>query len=560
MKSTIKKLLVGPVVILLAAATFAADTNLPAIIPLPQQMELRAGVFRLAPDTEIFASYASRQTARQLAARLRTGTGYPLKVVAKWGANRAVTNAILFTTRDASTNLGAEGYELTVADNSVVVRAPTPAGLFYGAQTLLQLLPPKIFSTNQVANGDWQMPCVHIEDWPRFKWRGLMLDVSRHFFTKSEVETILDAMALHKLNVFHWHLTDDQGWRIEIKKYLRLTQISAWRAGVGFGLDSNSTTAYAPDGRYGGYYTTADIREVVKYAAARHITIVPEIEMPGHSMAALAAYPQLSATSGPFTVPLHGGDYHGTYNPANDETFKFLNTVLAEVFQLFPGRYVHIGGDEVPNDAWKNNPECRALMQREGLKNKEELQSWFTKRIEKFVSENGKTLIGWSEIRQGGLPQNAVLMDWKGGAMEAASAGHDVVMSPTAFCYLDFYQSSNFLAEPRAAIWSRPLTLPKVYSFDPMPTNLPPQLQSHILGAQCNLWTELVPNLKHAEYMIFPRECALAEVVWSDQNSRDWNDFQSRLKVDEQRLDELGVNYRHDPARPTSANSSTSGN
>jgi len=394
MKSTIKKLLVGPVVILLAAATFAADTNLPAIIPLPQQMELRAGVFRLAPDTEIFASYASRQTARQLAARLRTGTGYPLKVVAKWGANRAVTNAILFTTRDASTNLGAEGYELTVADNSVVVRAPTPAGLFYGAQTLLQLLPPKIFSTNQVANGDWQMPCVHIEDWPRFKWRGLMLDVSRHFFTKSEVETILDAMALHKLNVFHWHLTDDQGWRIEIKKYPRLTQISAWRAGVGFGLDSNSTTAYAPDGRYGGYYTTADIREVVKYAAARHITIVPEIEMPGHSMAALAAYPQLSATSGPFTVPLHGGDYHGTYNPANDETFKFLNTVLAEVFQLFPGRYVHIGGDEVPNDAWKNNPECRALMQREGLKNKEELQSWFTKRIEKFVSENGKTLIG----------------------------------------------------------------------------------------------------------------------------------------------------------------------
>jgi len=548
MKSTINKSLAGPVILLLAATAFGADTNLPAIIPLPHQVEVRAGIFRLTPDTKIIASFASRQTAGQLATQLRTSTGYPLKVVVKWRANRAVPNAIVFTTRNANTNLGAEGYELTVATDSVIVRAPTPAGLFYGAQTLRQLLPPQIFSTNPVANVDWQMPCVHIEDWPRFKWRGLMLDVSRHFFTKPEVEAILDAMALHKLNVFHWHLTDDQGWRIEIKKYPRLTQISAWRAGIGFGLDPKSTTAYGPDGRYGGYYTQADIREVVKYAAARHITIVPEIEMPSHAMAALAAYPQLSSTPGPFTVPLKAGDHHGTYNPADAETFKFLDTVLGEVFQLFPGKYVHIGGDEVPNDAWKNNPACQALMQREGLKNKEELQSWFTKRIERFVNANGKTLVGWTEILQGGLPQNAVLMDWKGGALEAADAGHDVVMSPSAFCYLDFYQSSNLLAEPKAAIWSPPLTLPEVYSFDPIPTNLPPQLQSHILGAQANLWTEWVPNIKHAEYMIFPRECALAEVVWSDQNSRDWNDFQSRLKVDEQRLDYLGVNYRHDPA------------
>jgi len=556
MKYAIKKSLAGSILLFLGATALAADTNLPAIIPLPQQMELRAGVFRLAPDTKIVANFASRQTARQFAAQLRESTGYPLKVSAKWGANRAVPDAILFTTGNVKTNLGAEGYELTVATHSVVVRAPTQAGLFYGAQTLLQLLPPEIFATNTVTSADWQMPCVQIEDWPRFKWRGLMLDVSRHFFTKSEVETILNAMALHKLNMFHWHLTDDQGWRIEIKKYPRLTQISAWRAGVGFGLDPASTTAYGPDGRYGGFYTQADIRDVVKYASARHITIVPEIEMPSHAMAALAAYPQLNSTRGPFTVPLQAGDLHGTYNPANDETFKFLDTVLAEVFQLFPGKYVHIGGDEVPKDAWKNNPSCQALMQREGLKNKEELQSWFTKRIEKYVNANGKTLIGWSEILQGGLAQNAVLMDWKGGAMEAASAGHDVVRSPTAYCYLDFYQSTNYVAEPRAAIWGGPLTLRKVYSFDPMPTNLPPVLQSHILGAQGNLWTEQVPNLQHAEYMIFPRECALAEVTWSDQNSRDWNDFQSRLKVDEQRLDQLGVNYRHDPTAPMTANSS----
>jgi len=555
-KYAIKASVIGWAVFFLAATAFAADTNLPAIIPLPQQLELREGVFQLAAGTEIFANFASRQTARQLAARLRKATGYPLEVAVKLCANSAVPDAILLTTRNANTNLGAEGYELTVTTNSVVVRAPTQAGLFYGAQTLLQLLPPEIFSTNPVTNADWQIPCVQIEDRPRFKWRGLMLDVSRHFFSKSEVETILDAMALHKLNIFHWHLTDDQGWRIEIKKYPRLTQISAWRTGAGFGLDPKSTTAYGPDGRYGGFYTPADIREVVKYAAARHITIVPEIEMPGHSTAALAAYPQFSSTGGPFTIPITGGDYNGTYNPANDETFKFLDDVLAEVFQLFPGKYVHIGGDEVPKDAWKNNPACQALMQREGLKNKEELQNWFTRRIEKFVRAHGRTMIGWSEILQGGLPQNAAVMDWIGGATEAAGAGHDVVMSPTAYCYLDFYQSSNRVTEPKAAVWGGPLTLRQIYSFDPMPTNLSLHLQSRILGAQANLWTEQVPNLKHAEYMIFPRECALAEVAWSDKNSRDWDDFQSRLKVDEQRLDKLGVNYRHDTSAQLPANPS----
>ena len=272
-----------------------------------------------------------------------------------------------------------------------------------------------------------------------------MLDVSRHFFTKAEVKTLLDEMAMQKLNVFHWHLTDDHGWRIEIKKYPRLTTVGAWRNGVGFDFPTNSTTAYGPDGRYGGFYTQDDIRDVVKYAAARHITIVPEIEMPGHATAALAAYPQLGSTPGPFTPEMTAGIFNGIYNPANEETFQFLANVIAEVSPLFPGKYFHIGGDEVSKESWKTNAACQALMKREGLKNEEELQGWFTRRIEKIVNANGHSMIGWSEILQGGLAKNAAVMDWIGGAKEAASAGHDVVMTPTGYCYFDFYQSSNHM-------------------------------------------------------------------------------------------------------------------
>jgi len=540
----IKSSITGILLCLTAVAVSAADTNRPAIIPWPQQVTLEAGVFRLTPDTRVYVDSASRKTGKFLTERLRPATGYPFKTHTKFFSGGAIKGGILLTTKEANTNLGPEGYDLAVAPDSVVIRAPTQAGLFYGVQTLFQLLPPEIFSTNLVTNVDWQMPCVQIEDWPRFKWRGLLLDVSRHFFNKSEVETILDAMALQKLNTFHWHLTDDQGWRIEIKKYPRLTRVGAWRSGVGFGLDPKSTTAYGPDGRYGGFYTQADIRDVVAYAAARHITIVPEIEMPGHSTAALAAYPQFSCTGGPFTNGTTSGIFQGIYNPANDETFKFLDDVLTEVIQLFPGKYVHIGGDEVPKETWKNSPECQALMKREGLKNEDELQSWFTRRIETFVSAHGRTMIGWSEILQGGLPQNAAVMDWIGGAREAASAGHDVVMTPTAYCYFDFYQSSNHVTEPKAAAWGGPLTLNKMYAFDPMPTNVPPQLQSYILGAQGNLWTEQIPNLKHAEYMIFPRACALAEVTWSAKDTHDWDDFMSRLQIQARRLAQLGINYR----------------
>ncbi len=282
----------------LAAVVFAGNGEIPAVIPLPQKTEMHDGMFNLTATTRIYMDSGVRATGKFLADGLRPSTGYPLKTSTKYFGGAAIPGGIYLTTKNANTNLGPEGYELTVATNSIVIRAATQAGLFYGVQTLLQLLPPEIFSTNVVSDVTWQIPCVQIEDWPRFQWRGFMLDVSRHFFTKPEVKILLDAMAMQKMNVFHWHLTDDHGWRIEIKKYPKLTDVSAWRGGVGFDFPSNSTTAYGPDGRYGGFYTQDDIRDVVKYAAARHITIVPEIEMPGHATAALAAYPQLGSTPG----------------------------------------------------------------------------------------------------------------------------------------------------------------------------------------------------------------------------------------------------------------------
>jgi len=542
------------------ADTVQADTahgSFPAVIPAPQQITLQPGTFSLIPaqrtlglfphgGTKIMADSSAHPTAEFLAHRLHQSTGYRI-AICNPGPN--ATGNILLTTQNADASLSPEGYELSVTPDSVVIRAPQPAGLFYGAQTLLQLFPPEVFSTNTVHIHDpdsiWQIPCVHIRDWPRFAWRGLMLDVSRHFFTKSEVETVLDLMALHKLNKFHWHLTDDHGWRIQIKKYPRLTSIGAWRPDVGFGLSSNSTTAYGPHGRYGGFYTPADIREVVSYAAARHIDVIPEIEMPGHSSAALAAYPQYSCTGGPFTNRETAGVFDGIYDPAKPETFQFLNNILAEVIPLFPYRYLHIGGDEVPKKTWTNSPDCQALMQREGLKNAQELQSWFTRRIEKIVSAHGRTIIGWSEILQGGVATNAVVMDWLGNAATAARTGHDVVMSPTAYCYFDFYQSTNHAVEPKAASWHNALTLAQVYSYDPMPTNLPPELQPHILGTQANLWTEWIPNLAHVEYMYFPRACALSEIAWSSRATLDWSDFQRRLTIQSQRFDKMGVNYRH---------------
>ena len=530
---------------LLAMAALAADTSLPTIIPAPQKMELHEGAFHLQSKTQIVTDTASLETGKVLAERLQKSTGYKFKVSAAKGA-RTIKGNIVLATEDADASLGPEGYTLAVTKDSAVIRASHQAGIFYGAQTLLQLLPPEIFATETVPRKDWPMICVQITDQPRFKWRGLMLDVSRHFFTKEEVKQLLDAMALYKMNSFHWHLVDDQGWRIEIKKYPRLTQVGAWRKEIGFKLDPKASTAYGPDGRYGGFYTQDDIREVVAFAQARHINVVPEIEMPGHSCAALMAYPDLSCTGGPFTSDLPGGVFDGVYCAGNDAAFAFVQDVLTEVFELFPGRYVHIGGDEVLTKNWSNCPKCQARKQQEGLARDIELESYFIRRVEKFINAHDRNLIGWSEIREGGLAQNAAIMDWVGGAVEAASAGHDVVMSPLNDCYFDHYQSTNHATEPYAI--GGYLPLPQVYAFEPMPAKLASQFESHILGAQGNVWTEYMPSFKHVEYMIFPRACALAEAVWSPKASRNWDDFERRMQGHYPRLDALGINYRHETA------------
>ena len=552
---------------LTAATVSAAGTNSLAIIPWPQKVTMEAGVFKLTPDTRVYVDSASRETGNFLTERLRQSTGYPLATRTNFFSGKAVKGGILLTTKDANTNLGAEGYDLAVTPDSVVIRAPTQAGLFYGVQTLFQLLPPEIFSSNVVQDVDWRIPCVQIEDWPQFKWRGFMLDVSRHFYNQAEVETILDEMALQKLNYFHWHLTDDQGWRIQIKKYPRLTQIGAWRTSSVLtppgvkpeDLDEGNAhpawTApgadkFGQNGRYGGFYTPGDIREVVAYAAARHITIVPEIEMPGHCVAALAAYPQFGCGLS-YSIDVNAGVNNGVFDPSNPATFRFLDDVLAEVFQLFPSQFVHIGGDEVSPEVkaetWAKSPSCQALMKREGLKNTDELQDWFERRMEAFATAHGKRIIGWSEIAGSGVTTNAVIMDWVGGGLEAARTGHDVVMTPLDDGYLDHYQSKDIFAEPHAIGGYLPLE--KVYSYEPVPKNLPRQFDPHILGGQANLWTEYVASLAYAQYMMFPRLTALAEVDWLPPSARNYADFSRRLQVEFQRFNELGINYR-----PTNSN------
>jgi hexosaminidase len=519
----------GSIVSLLGGTVWAA-AQAPSIIPLPQKVAVQPGVFPVAERIQILVSDGDDDTGDYLAAELRRRASVAAEVVLL--AKAETGRSIELRLEGTHSSLGDEGYILTVEPDEITIRARASAGLFYGVQSLLQLLP----ATNRL------IPCVRIEDQPRFRWRGLMLDVSRHFFTKDEVKRLLDEMAWHKLNVFHWHLVDDQGWRIEIKKYPRLTQAGAWRKAIGFGLDGAASTAYGPDGRYGGYYTQEDIREVVAYAQARHIEIVPEIEMPGHSSAALMAYPQFSCTGGPFTTDLPGGVFNGVYCAGNEATFAFIEDVLTEVCALFPGPFIHIGGDEVLVDNWKNCPKCQARMRQEGLAKESELEGYFIRRVEKILDAHHRRLVGWSEIRQGGLAANATVMDWVGGAVEAATAGHDVVMSPLADCYFDQYQSLQTNKEPRAIGGYLPLQ--QVYAFEPMPANLPASYQEHILGAQANVWTEYMPNFKHVEYMVFPRLCALAEVDWSPKASRQWEDFARRVRVDCLRLDALGVNHR----------------
>jgi hexosaminidase len=513
-----------------------ARTAGPAITPLPLRAETRPGTFVLGPATKIVIPDSQ--------AGLEPVAGYLQDLLGKAGLRiglepstgdvgraAAPAGAIVLRLEDLKARLGDEGYVVEVGSNGILISAAAPAGLFYGVQTLRQLLPASI--ERPAASGlarSWAVPCVSVEDRPRFAWRGAMLDCSRHFFPKEFVKRWIDILALHKLNVFHWHLTDDQGWRIEIKRYPRLTDVGAWRVD----REDKHWNAREPQrpgeaATYGGFYTQDDIREIVAYAASRFVTIVPEIEMPGHAKAALAAYPEFSCSGGPFTVP-PGGYWPITdvFCPGNEGLFEFLGNVLDEVADLFPGPFVHVGGDEVDKAEWKRCPKCQARIKAEGLGDEQELQSYFVRRIEKILNAKGKRLVGWDEILEGGLAPQATVMSWRGtaGGIAAARAGHDVVMSPTSHCYFDYYQGDpNY--EPLGIGGFIPLA--KVYAFEPVPDVLTEAEAARVLGGQANLWTEYVSRGRHAEYMMLPRLAALAEAVWTAKARRSWDDFASRV-------------------------------
>jgi hexosaminidase len=560
--------------VLLAASISWADT--PAVIPLPQQMQLRPGLFTLCPAqpipgapapavVRILTDAASLENAQYLAGRFFRATGFQFQILASTAAG-PVKNAILLTTTNALPGLGAEGYELTVAPDSVIVRAPGQSGIFYGIQTLLQLLPPQILAPRPVSGVAWTAPCVYIQDQPRFAWRGAMLDVSRHFFDKQEVERVLDAMALHKLNTFHWHLTDDHGWRIQILSYPLLTQTGAWRTNIDYYQNPAASTAYNAAGQYGGFYTQNDIREVVAYGRQRHITIVPEIELPAHSTAGLASYPQFGCGNAASAYDMDGisfGKGYGVsmWSLAGPGCWTFFTNVLTEVMGLFPGPYIHCGGDEVTatgDRQWTTYPPDNAQMQALGINPAGgrasiiAYQHWFSTNLAAFVSANGRTMVAWSEFEAGGIVPNAALMDWGTGsgsyAIPAAEAGQPVVMTPSPRCYVNYCQTANLSTEPRFIVGGSPafLTVTNVYSFEPVPAALPSQFAQNILGAQCNLWTEYVPSPENVEFKLFPRLCAMAEATWTPAALKNYSDFTNRLVLQKERLDQMRINYNHE--------------
>ncbi len=525
------------------STTLTADEARVSVIPRPSQVSSGEGTFHLTPQTKILVQPgepAIRSIAQGLAERLASATGHAI-AVEESRPTKTAENAVLLTTVDGNQELneklGKEGYELTVAPGSVVIRATKPAGVFYGVQTLYQLLPPEIELSKPSPGVKLTIDSVHIEDRPRFAWRGMHLDVARHFFDKEFVKRYIDFLAAYKINTFHLYLTDDQGWRIEIKRYPKLTEIGAWREGTVM----HKRGGLGDTKKYGGYFTQDDIREIVAYADERFITIVPGISMPGHSQAALAAYPELSSTGGPFKVWTGWGISKEVLDPGKDEVFEFVEGVLSEVIELFPGPYVHTGGDEVPRDRWKASPFAQARIKAEGLTDEDGLQSYFTKRVERFLNSKGKRLIGWDEILEGGLPPNATVMSWRGtaGGIEAAKSGHDVVMVPNRQTYFNYAQDSSKTGPGHTGGL---LDLLTVYHFEPT-EGLTPQEARHVLGGQACLWTEYIPTPADVEYLIFPRLFAMAEVLWSAKDRRDDEDFRKRVPVGLKRLDARGVNY-----------------
>jgi len=515
---------------------------MPSVIPRPVSATAAAGRFTLTASTVIWTDKADADVARALARYLEPATdlAVPVRIGSASGGNRIVFRR----DRSLGKKLGSEGYRLDVRPGRVVITAPASAGAFYAVQTLRQLLPPEIYREAPVEGVTWSIPSVTIEDYPRFAWRGMHLDVARHFMPKEFVKKYIDLLALHKLNSFHWHLTDDKGWRIEIQKYPLLTQVGGWRKETLIGRPNRDTLANVFDKKpHGGFYTQDDIREVVAYAKARFINVVPEIEMPGHSQAAIAAYRQLGNRGDSMDVWGSWGVSPHILNPS-DSTIGFMKDVLTEVMRLFPGKFIHVGGDEAIKPEWVASPLAQSRIRELGLKDEHELQSWFIRQMDAFLTSRGRRLVGWDEILEGGLAPNAVVMSWRGtaGGLAAARAEHDVVMTPTSHTYFDYYQSRDQTREPFAIGGFLPLDT--VYSYEPLPAELETRFAKHILGAQGQVWTEYMENPKNVEFMAFPRVAALAEVVWTPRERKDFADFMARLDTHGRRLDALDVNYR----------------
>ena len=507
------------------------------IIPLPSTYELKPGTFYITGQSSIGIDKSDPEMtalANYFNEEISDATGFSLPV------NNSGT--IIFQLGEHK-ELGEEGYQLSISSDQLILSAYKHHGIFNGIQSVLQLLPPEIKSKTVQADATWSINCIEVTDKPQFAWRGLMLDVSRHFFTKQEVKKFIDQMAEYKYNVFHWHLTDDQGWRLEVKSLPRLTAIGAWRAPRVGNWWEREPQLPTDSLSYGGYYTTEDIREIVEYAQQRYVTIVPEIDIPGHSMAALSAYPEISCTGGPFHVNVGNTFYTKIENSlcaGNEQTFEVLDSVFAEVARLFPSPYIHIGGDECYKGFWEKCSKCKMRMQKEHLKNLEELQSYFVKRVAAMVQKRGKQVIGWDEILEGGLAPETIVMSWRGmkGGIEAAKQGHSVIMTPTDHCYLDFYQGDPTV-EPNTYSMLR---LQDCYKYQLIPDSVDASL---IMGGQGNLWTESVPHYRQVEYMIWPRALAISETLWTDARLRNWKFFVNRVEQQFERFDRSGVNYAH---------------
>ncbi|MEM7331272.1 MAG: beta-N-acetylhexosaminidase [Chloroflexota bacterium] len=508
-----------------------------SVIPKPQFVEVGNGRFLLTSQTSIDVSKETAKLGHYLASLIRPSTGYPFPVSSKGDTAKTLANCItLHLTNDFD---HPEGYSLFATEHYVRIHVGTQRGLFYGIQTLRQLLPPNIESDTEQKDEAWEITAVTIHDKPRFDWRGVMLDVCRHMFPMEFIKKQLDLMALQKMNTLHLHLTEDQGWRIEIKKYPRLTEIGSIREATPFPSNRNELDGVP----YGGFYTQEQLLELCRYAEERFITIVPEIELPGHAVAALASYPHLGCQGKGYKVRTYWGIEEDVYCAGNEETFTFLEDVLSEVLAVFPSHFIHIGGDECPKDRWRACPKCQDRMTQEGLADEYGLQSYFVRRIEQFLNKNGRRLIGWDEILEGGLAPNATVMSWRGaqGGIDAATAGHDVVMTPNTHCYFDYYQSEDTDNEPPAIGGYIPAQ--NTFLFDPT-AGIDPQHWDHVLGGQGNLWTEYINTPEQAEYMLYPRASALAEAVWTANDVRDFDEFNGRLQMLYQRFDHLNINYR----------------